>query len=344
MLEKINVEDAVGTVLAHDITEVRANREFKGRAFKKGHVITQDDICKLLSLGKERLYVLKINDDEVHENEAGERIARAIAGQGVILSGEVREGKVSLYAAHDGLLKGDVAGVEQLNRLDDLMCATRHTNSLVRKGDLLAGTRAIPLLIKRSIVEEAEARARRSGNVVEVLPLRSAKVGVVITGNEVYKGRIKDAFEPVVRQKIADIGSEIITITFAPDDESFIADAIKDLVARGADLIVTTGGMSVDPDDVTPTGIRKAGATITAYGSSVLPGAMFLMGYLGDIPIMGVPACGMYPRTTIFALLLPRVLAGEKIGRPEIAKLGHGGLCLDCPECEYPHCGFGKGA
>jgi len=344
MLEKINVEDAVGTVLAHDITEVRANREFKGRAFKKGHVITQDDICKLLSLGKERLYVLKINDDEVHENEAGERIARAIAGQGVILSGEVREGKVSLYAAHDGLLKVDAAGLEQLNRLDDLMCATRHTNSLVRKGDLLAGTRAIPLLIKRSIVEEAEARARRSGNVVEVLPLRSAKVGVVITGNEVYKGRIKDAFEPVVRQKIADIGSEIITITFAPDDESFIADAIKDLVARGADLIVTTGGMSVDPDDVTPTGIRKAGATITAYGSSVLPGAMFLMGYLGDIPIMGVPACGMYHRTTSFDLLLPRVLAGEKIGRPEIAKLGHGGLCLDCPECEYPHCGFGKGA
>jgi len=344
MLEKINVEDAVGTVLAHDITEVRANHEFKGRAFKKGHVITEEDICKLLSLGKERLYVLKVNDDEVHENEAAERIAQAIAGRGVRLSDEVREGKVSLYAAYDGLLKVDVAGLEQLNRHDDLMCATRHTNSLVKKDDLLAGTRAIPLLIKRSIVEEAEAFAGRAGKIVEVLPLRSAKVGVVITGNEVYKGRIKDAFEPVVRQKIADIGSEIITITFAPDDESFIADAVKELVARGADLIVTTGGMSVDPDDVTPTVIMAAGATITAYGSSVLPGAMFLMGYLGDVPIMGVPACGMYHRTTIFDLLLPRVLAGEKIGRPEIAKLGHGGLCLDCPTCEYPHCGFGKGA
>jgi len=344
MLEKINVEDAVGTVLAHDITEVRANREFKGRAFKKGHVITKDDICKLLSLGKERLYVLKISDAEVHENEAGARIAQAIAGRGVRLSDEVKEGKVSLYAAYDGLLKVDVAGLEQLNSLDDLMCATRHTNSLVKKDDLLAGTRSIPLLIKRSIVEDVEALAGKRGKIVEVLPLRSARVGVVITGSEVYKGRIKDAFEPVVRQKIAEIGSEIITITFAPDDESFIADVIRELAARGADLIVTTGGMSVDPDDVTPAGIKKAGAIITAYGSSVLPGAMFLMGYLGDIPIMGIPACGMYHRITIFDLLLPRVLAGEKIGRMEVAKLGHGGLCLDCQTCEYPHCGFGKGA
>ncbi len=344
MLEKIRVEDAIGTVLAHDITEIKANREFKGRAFKKGHIVTPDDIARLLNLGKENLFVLKIEEGEVHENDAAERIARAIAGQGVRFSDEVKEGKVSIFAACDGLLRVNVGALEQLNLLGDVMCATRHTNSLVKKNDLLAGTRAIPLVIKRSIVEHAEAIPRNMGKIIEVLPLRSVKVGLIVTGNEVYRGRIKDAFEPVIRKKIHGIGSELIKVVFVPDDEYRIAETIGELIGIGAQLIVTTGGMSVDPDDVTPTAIKKAGANITAYGSAVLPGAMFMMAYLGNIPIMGVPACGMYHKTTIFDLILPRVLAGEKIGRAQIARLGHGGLCLDCPECEFPHCGFGKGA
>lgn len=344
MLEKIRVEDAIGTVLAHDITEIRAHHEFKGRAFKKGHIVTEADINKLLTLGKENLFVLKITDDEIHENEAAERIAQAIGGRGVTFSDEVKEGKVNLFAAYDGLLRVNAPALEALNLLGEVMCATRHTNTLVKAGDLLAGTRAIPLLIKRSIVENAESIPRKLGTIIEVHPLRSVKAGLVVTGSEVYKGRIKDAFEPIMRRKIADIGSDLAQVIFSLDDEEMIAQSVQKLIAGGAELIITTGGMSVDPDDVTPKGITRAGAIITAYGSSVLPGAMFMMAYLGKVPILGVPACGMYHKTTIFDLILPRVLAGERIGRAEIAKLGHGGLCLDCPKCEFPHCGFGKGA
>jgi hypothetical protein len=344
MLEKIKVEEAIGTVLAHDITEIRANQEFKGPAFRKGHIVTKEDIPKLLDLGKEHLFVLKIQDDELHENEAGERIAKAIAGKGVYLSEEVKEGRVNLYAAYAGLLKINAEALEQLNLLGEIMCATRHTNFLVKKGEMVAGTRAIPLLVKKQIVEAVENLIQKWGKIIEVLPLRSLKVGLLITGNEVYRGRIKDAFEPIMRRKISEIGSEIIKVIFVPDDANRIAAEIKNLINAGAQLIITTGGMSVDPDDVTRNGVTLAGAKITAYGSAVLPGAMFLMAYLDDIPIMGVPACGMYYKTTIFDLILPRVLTGEKIGKPEIAKLGHGGLCLDCPTCDFPHCGFGKGA
>ena len=344
MLEKIRVEDAIGTVLAHDITEIKADREFKGRAFRKGHIVTDADVPKLLNLGKENLFVLTINPEEVHENEAAQRIATAIAGTGVSFSDEVKEGKVNIFAAQDGLLRINVYGLERLNLLGEVMCATRHNNTMVKKGDLVAGTRAIPLIVERIVVERAEAIPARWGKLVEVVPVRSLKAGLIITGNEVYKGRIKDAFEPIMRKKIEDIGSEVIKVVFAPDDEEYIAQGIEALIHSGAELIVSTGGMSVDPDDVTRKGIQKVGAVIAAYGSAVLPGAMFLMAYRDDIPIMGVPACGMYHRTTIFDLLLPRVLAGETIGRAEIAALGHGGLCLDCAECEYPHCGFGKGA
>ncbi|MFH0812701.1 MAG: molybdopterin-binding protein [Pseudomonadota bacterium] len=343
MLQKIRIEEAIGTLLAHDITEIKANRTFKGRAFKKGHIVTKDDIPKLLDLGKEHLFVLKIGNDEVHENEAGERIAKAISGEGVYLSDEVKEGKVNLFAAHDGLLKVNIEALEKLNLLGEIMCATRHNNTVVKKDELLAGTRAIPLLIKKQVVEAAVAIPEKWGKIVEVLPLTSVKAGLITTGNEIYKKRIKDAFEPIIRKKVNDLGSEVIKVVVVPDDVDMIAKGMKDLVNAGAQLIVATGGMSVDPDDVTPHGIRKIGATITAYGSSVLPGAMFLMAYFDDIPILGVPACGMYHKHTIFDLILPRVLAGEKIGRAEIARLGHGGLCLDCPTCVYPHCPFGKG-
>ena len=343
MLEKIKAQDAIGTVLAHDITEIKAHHEFKGRAFKKGHIVTKDDIPRLLDLGKKNLFVLKIADDEVHENEAGERIARAISGRGVYLSDEVKEGRVNLYAAYDGLLRINTEALEKLNLLDDVMCATRHQNFPVKKGEMLAGTRAIPLLIKKQTVEKIENLSLEYGKIVEVLPLRSVKVGLLITGSEVYHGRIKDAFEPIMREKIKTIGSEVIKVIFAPDDVTMIAEGIKGLITAGAQLIITTGGMSVDPDDLTSKGVKEIGATITSYGASVLPGAMFLMAYKGEIPILGVPACGMYHKNTIFDLILPRVLAGEKIEKPQIAKLGHGGLCLECPACDFPHCGFGKG-
>jgi molybdenum cofactor synthesis domain-containing protein len=232
--------------------------------------------------------------------------------------------------------------------LGDVMCATLHDNTVVTKGQVVAGTRAIPLAVKRSLVEEAVRTA--SGGVLTVKEIRKPKAGVVITGNEVYYGRIKDAFAPVIERKILEAGGEVAGIHYAPDDERFIEDRLRELLEAGADLLITTGGMSVDPDDVTRFAIKKIGAEEITYGSAVLPGAMFLSarvhyGLNGDsreVPVLGIPACGMYARATVFDLILPRILSGERIGRRELAELGHGGLCLKCVECKYPLCPFGK--
>jgi molybdenum cofactor synthesis domain-containing protein len=244
--------------------------------------------------------------------------------------------------------------------LGEVMCATLHGNTIVTKGREIAGTRAIPLVVKKAVVEEAvkigesvrsspdrdlrgqaSSGARKSG-VIEVREIRRPRAGVVITGNEVYHGRIEDAFAPVITKKIEEIGGELVGVYYAPDDKSFIVDRLRELLNAGADLLITTGGMSVDPDDVTRFAIRELGAGDITYGSAVLPGAMFLTAYLGEVPILGIPACGMYVKTTIFDLVLPRVLAGEKIGRRELAELGHGGLCMKCDVCRYPVCPFGK--
>ena len=372
-MKAIPVKQAVGTVLAHDITEIRPG-EFKGRAFKKGHVIREEDVCHLQRLGKEHLFVLRVAEDEMHENDAAGAIANALMGEGVAIKGEPKEGKISIIAERDGLLKIDRDALLEFNMLGEVMCATLHDNTVVKKGQTVAGTRAIPLVVKKALVEEAVRIAIKvkssefnvqSSGIVEVRELRKPRVGVVITGNEVYHGRIKDAFAPVITKKIEETGGELVGVYYAPDDKAFIVDRLRELLKAGADLLITTGGMSVDPDDVTRYAIRELGATDITYGSAVLPGAMFLIGYInkvqsskfkvqrgGDselrtqntelIPILGIPACGMYARTTIFDLILPRVLAGERIGRKEVAELGHGGLCMKCDVCRYPVCPFGK--
>jgi hypothetical protein len=366
---------------------------FKGRAFKKGHVVKKEDVCRLQRLGKERLFVLNIAEDEMHEDEAAYSLAYALKGDGVALQGEPKEGKINLIAERDGLLKVNKDALLQFNMEGDVMCATMHSNTLVSKGQVVAGTRAIPLVVKKSVVESAVTRtAEANGNgVISVKELRRPKAGVVITGNEVYHGRIKDAFGPIITQKIKSLGGEITGMYYAPDDASFIEDRLRELINAGADLLITTGGMSVDPDDVTRFAIRNMGVSEYFYGSAVLPGAMILVSYVnngvGDqvsgvrdqedktvqsskfkvqsikegsnvqelgmsteqktnnqspIPVLGIPACGMYHRITVFDLVLPRILAGEYIGRRELAELGHGGLCLHCDECRYPVCPFGK--
>ncbi len=336
----IRVSDAVGAVLAHDITEIRPG-EFKGRAFKKGHIIREEDVCHLQRLGKEHLFVLNLSQDEMHENDAAYALARALMGEGVAIKGEPKEGKISIVAERDGLLKIDRDALLNFNMLGEVMCSTLHTNTLVKKGRTVAGTRAIPLVVKRDVVESAAAIGKERP-IIRVSKIRKPRAGVVITGNEVYHGRIKDAFAPVITKKIEEIGGELVGVYYAPDHRAFIADRLQELLKAEADLLITTGGMSVDPDDVTRFAIRELGARDITYGSAVLPGAMFLVAYLGAIPILGIPACGMYAKTTIFDLILPRVLAGEKIGRRELAELGHGGLCMKCEVCRYPVCPFGK--
>jgi molybdenum cofactor synthesis domain-containing protein len=286
--------------------------------------------------------VLHIAEDEMHENDAACALAHALMGEGVAIKGEPKEGKIDLIAERDGLVKIDGNALTAFNMLGEVMCATVHTNTVVKKGQTIAGTRAIPLVVKRTIVDSAVAIGVQARPIITVKELGKPKAGVVITGNEVYHGRIKDAFAPVITKKIEEIGGEIVGVYYAPDDKPFITDRLRELLKAGADLLITTGGMSVDPDDVTRFAIRELGADDITYGSAVLPGSMFLIAYLGTVPILGIPACGMYAKTTVFDLVLPRVLAGEKIGRRELAELGHGGLCLKCDVCRYPVCPFGK--
>lgn len=337
----VPVTEAVGMVLPHDITEI-VKDEFKGRAFKKGHVIRPEDVEHLRRLGKEHIYVLQLGPDEIHENEAALLMAKALAGSGIEYSEEIVEGKVSLKASIDGLLKVNRDGLYRFNLLGEVMCATLQDNTPVKQGEQVAASRLIPLVGERRLVTEAVNLAGKAFPLVQVLPLARVKAGLVITGSEVFYGRIQDRFEEVLRGKLAQLGSEVVMVGFAPDDISLIAAEIGKCIAAGAELIVTSGGMSVDPDDVTRLGIREAGAESTVYGTPVLPGAMFLVGRIGTVPVLGVPACGMFHKITVLDLVLPRILTGETIGREELAALGHGGLCRNCAHCQYPVCSFGK--
>ena len=338
-MKQVNVQDAVGTVLAHDLTQIIPG-EYKGPKFRKGHEITEDDIPVLLSMGKKHLFVLEKDDTDVHENEAAYRIASKAAGENISLS-EPSEGKIELRAEVDGLLRIDRERLYKLVAQVEIMFATIHDNVVVRKGQKLAGTRIIPLFVAEAVMQKAE-EILADGPLVSIAPLKNMKVGIVTTGSEVYSGLIEDAFGPVLVKKFGALGSTVVKQLFADDDEDMIADCIRQLVDEGMDIIGITGGMSVDPDDRTPSGIRKAGGEVISYGAPVLPGAMFMLSYIGDVPVVGLPGCVMYSRTSIFDLIVPRLLAGERVSKADINRLAVGGLCLNCETCTYPVCGFGK--
>ena len=338
----IPVEKAVGMVIPHDVTEIRPG-EFKGRAFKKGHIIRAEDIPYLKRLGKYHLYVLEMEPDELHEDEAAIRLAQAVAGEGVGFSEEVREGKVIFHAEREGLFKVDTEALYRINLLGEIALSSRHGNFWVKKGEKLAGARAIPLVVKRDLLSEVERITSEGPGVLRVLPRRMSQAGLVITGTEVYEGRIKDAFAPVMRAKLSALGLEVWGPIFAPDNPERIREAISGLLSQGAEVVLVTGGMSVDPDDVTRKAVAELNPELFTYGAPVLPGNMFLVAYLGKRAILGVPACGMYHRVTVLDLILPRVIVGETITRKELAVLGHGGFCLQCRDCRFPICPFGRG-
>lgn len=358
-MRELPVAEAIGTVLCHDITQIIPGQgpdRCKGALFKKGHVVRPEDVERLLGVGKEHLYVFDLAEGLVHEEQAALRVARAVSGPGILL-GAPAEGKVTLSAAANGLLKVDAQRLRAINDLDDVVVSTLHGNQLVQKGQNLAGVHITPLVLEETQVRRAEelcasasatapgqACTHEPAHVIELRPLRRAKVGVVTTGSEVFKGRIKDGFGPVLREKFARLGSDIFRQLLVSDDEDMTAKAILALLALGADFLVVTGGMSVDPDDRTPAAIRAAGAEVVCYGAPVLPGAMFLLGYIGQVPILGLPGCVMYYKSSIFDLVVPRLLAGDRLSRSDIAALGHGGYCSACAECRFPVCPFGKGA
>jgi molybdenum cofactor synthesis domain-containing protein len=339
--KKIKVEEAVGLSLAHDITEIRKD-EFKGVAFPKGHIVNQKDICHLMKLGKRHLYILDLDETKIHEDQAVLELVKALAGNGVEYNDKPKEGKLELLAAHDGLLKINVESLIDFNMIPDVMCASIHTNTPVKKGAKLAGTRAIPLVIDKEVLGQAIDIATSNGPVFEVKKYKKARARLIVTGSEVFNGLIKDKFEPIVRKKMESYGSTLAESIILPDDRELIAKTLKDYLSKDTDIIITTGGMSVDPDDVTRFAIKDAGVDKLFYSAAVLPGAMFQLAYKGDIPIVGIPACGLYHEVTVFDLVLPRLLAGEKPDNRDMARLAHGGLCQDCGTCTYPSCSFGK--
>ena len=341
-MKTIRVHDAVGSILCHDITRIVPG-ESKGPVFRKGHVVREEDVEVLLQVGKEHLYVFESLPGMVHENDAAARIIAAVAGANLTHT-DPREGRIDLLAACDGLLRIDVPVLNRINSLGEISVATIHTMQHVTKGRPVAGARVVPLMIEDEKLRQLESFV--NGPVVEVLPLRRAKVGVVTTGSEVFYGRIQDAFGPVLRKKFAALGSTVVGQTLTSDEVSMTAGAIRDFLEQGADLIVVTGGMSVDPDDRTPTAIRASGAEVASYGAPVYPGAMFLLAYAegaaGRVPVLGLPGCVMYHKASIFDLIVPRLLAGIEVSAADVAALGHGGFCAQCDECRYPICPFGK--
>ena len=340
----VKTQDAVGHVLCHDITQIIKDVK-KGTAFRKGHIVTEEDIPVLLSLGKDNLYIWEKTEGILHENEAAEYLRDICMNENMIQS-EVKEGKIELIAEIDGLLKIDVDKLRAVNSLGEMMIATRHTNTTVKKGDKLVGTRIIPLLIEQEKMEKAKEVAG-DRPILSLIPFKKKKVGMVTTGNEVFYGRIKDTFGPVVAEKVKEFGADVIGQTIVNDDMEKITKAVEEFIEQGADMVLCTGGMSVDPDDKTPGAIKNTGARIVSYGAPVLPGAMMLLAYYEkdgkELPIVGLPGCVMYAKRTVFDLVLPRLMADDMVTSDDLAGLGLGGLCLSCDVCTFPNCGFGKG-
>lgn len=339
-MRKVRVEEAVGMVLGHELTKIVPG-EYKGPAFRKGHIIQPEDIEQLKNIGKEHIYLFELGPEELHENEAARRLAAAAAGPGLVLAAP-GEGRVNIKAAVDGVLVVNCAAVTAVNMTEHVALATLHSGTLVKAGTTVAGAKIVPLVINRQLIEQIEAEARQYQPVIAVKAVKNKKIGIIITGNEVFYGRITDKYAPVFAGKADKYGATLLATVFQPDDSSRIAASILEFKAQGADIVIAAGGMSVDPDDVTPDAIRSTGARIVTYGAPVLPGAMFMLAELDGMIIMGMPACGMYSRTTVFDVLLPRIMADIPVTKADLAALGHGGLCLACDECVYPHCPFGK--
>ncbi|WKY45060.1 molybdopterin-binding protein [Eubacteriaceae bacterium ES2] len=339
-MRMIETNNAVGHVLCQDITQI-IKGVTKDAVFRKGHVVREEDIPVLLSVGKENLYIWEKEDGMLHENDAAKILYDLCKGANMRPS-EVKEGKIELIATCDGILKIDKDKMNRVNALGEMMVASRHGNFRVKAGDLLAGTRVIPLVIEESKMNRAKEVCGQ-GSIFEIKQFIHKKVGIVTTGNEVYHGRIKDTFTPVIEEKLAEFDVEIIGHIISNDQHEMITQAIMSLLEQGADMIICTGGMSVDPDDRTPLAIKNTGAQMITYGAPVLPGAMFLLAYYdGNIPIVGLPGCVMYAKRTIFDLVLPRIMTDERLDLEEFTILGQGGLCLSCDVCTFPNCGFGK--
>lgn len=363
-LRSVPVAEAVGGRALHDMTRIEPG-VFKGPAVLAGQIISGGDVCRLQAMGRNSVYLDNQDQDGrwVHENEAAAAFGARMPGEGVVMDEAIREGKVNFRAARRGLLWVDRPRLARFNRTPDVMCASRRTGAVVDEGGRVAASRAIPLYLSRENFLRA-CSVLDQGPLFSVLPLRRARVGILVTGTEVFQGLIEDRFQPVIERKVKALDCELVHALKVPDEAARIREGVELLLERGADLIVTTAGLSVDPDDVTRKGLLDAGLVVgpdcgedagagpdagaggALYGMPILPGAMSLAGRIRhggrEAQVMGVPACALFHRITAFDVLLPYVLANAPLSREFLSELGHGGLCLECKSCTYPKCGFAR--
>ena len=337
-MKKIRVEDAVGMALCHDITAMRDG--FKGAAYKRGHVITPEDIPALLDLGKRTVFVWEENAGEIHEEDAALRMAAMAPVEGAHYTAP-SEGKVLLMADKRGMFRVDTALLQKINSIGDITISTLPDHYPVEPGARLASMRIVPLVTKEEQILRAEQLCADK-KLLDLRPYQEKKLGVIITGSEIYSGRIQDKFEPVVRAKMKQYPAQILGVTICDDDLDMITSEAKKFLDRDADFLIFTGGMSVDPDDLTPTAIRTLGADIVTHGVPSQPGNMTLVAYLGETAILGVPGAAISLPTTIFDVLLPQIFAGDRITKADLIRLGDGGLCQLCKSCHFPNCTFGR--
>ena len=337
-MKKVEVEKAVGMTLCHDITAMFDG--FKGALYKRGHVIQAEDIPRLLDIGKKHVFIWEENAGELHEEDCALRLAAMAPVEGAHYEGP-SEGKMLLKADIRGQFRLDKELLREINSIGDITITALPDHYPVEAGARLASMRIVPLVTKESQIIEAE-KLCRGRKLMDLRPYQARKTGVIITGSEVYSGRIQDKFEPVVRKKLATYPGEIIGVKLCDDDLDMIAAAAKDFLEAGADFLIFTGGMSVDPDDLTPTAIRQLGAEIVTHGVPSQPGNMTLVAYLGSCAILGVPGAAISLPTTMFDVLLPQIYTGERLTKQDLVNLGEGGLCQQCKACHFPNCTFGR--
>ncbi len=337
-MKKVSVREAVGLKLCHDVTAMRDG--FKGPAFKRGHVIREEDIEELLNIGKKYIFIYEEEAGEIHEEDCALRMAAMALVEGAHYT-DVSEGKVQLIADRRGMFRVNTRLLNRINSIGDITITTLPDHYPVEAGARLASMRIVPLTTKETQIIEVEKMCAEE-KLLDLLPYKERKIGVVITGSEVYSGRIRDKFEPVVREKMKRYPAEIIGVTICDDDMGMITGAAEKLLADGADFLIFTGGMSVDPDDLTPGAIRRLGAEIVSHGVPSQPGNMTLAAYIGDVPVLGVPGAAISLPTTIFDVLLPQIFTGLRITREDLVRLGDGGLCQLCGTCHFPNCTFGR--
>jgi len=332
----ISIEDAVGLPLAHDLTQVDAERQTKGARFRRGHLLAPEDLPVLRKMGRLNLSVLDLEEGEVHEDEAARSLADALCGEGLEIEGP-EEGRCRLVSTRKGVARFDPEMVKRVNLDREWSFGTCPANAIVKPGSTVAAFRILPLALKRASLE----RAVRESSPFSVRPFLPLGVGLVTTGSEIKAGLVKDAVCGKLLRKLEELGGSFAGQRFCGDGAEEIRESVRELLHAGADIVICTGGMSVDADDRTPEAIRSVADEVLFRGVPAMPGSNLMLARAGESWVVGAPACAAHDERTALDRLLIALFAGlgEEI---DVKNWGIGGLCSRCRVCSFPDCDFAR--